>query len=84
VAFTEVLFTIVVLELLSSEKPMALTDWPEQVVETAESVNCEGTVAPLVGELTVTLANAENEQRASTERVRADFLESFTESLSRM
>lgn len=49
VASMEVLCTTVVLELLSSEKPMALTGWFEQLAETALRVNCVDTWALLVG-----------------------------------
>lgn len=82
VASIEVLFTIVVSVLLSSEKPMAETGWFEQVVATAESVNCRPTFSPLVGLFTVTLAIAGIPQAASRESMRDDFLRRFMESLS--
>ena len=81
-ALIAVPLTIVVLLLLSSEKPIALTDWLEQVVATAERVNSGATVAPLVGLLTVGLANAEIAQAASKERAREDLLNKNTGSLS--
>lgn len=57
-ASIEVALTMVVSVLLSSENPIELTGWSEQVVATAESVNCVGTTALFEGVLTVTLARA--------------------------
>jgi hypothetical protein len=69
-ASIEVAFTMVVVLLLSSENPIALTGWLEQVVATAESVNCVERVAPLEGALTVALATAGIAPAASRETTR--------------
>jgi hypothetical protein len=78
VASMELPFTYVVLLLLSSEKPISLTSWFEQLVAVAERVNCGATVAPFAGVLMVVLASAAIVQIASRQETRDSFLSKFT------
>lgn len=80
-ALIDVPFTIVVLLLLSSEKPIEPTFWFEQVVAAADSVNCGETFDPLAGALMVTLPSAGSAQIASREKTREVLLIKFTISL---
>jgi hypothetical protein len=64
---------MVVFVLLSSEYPIVLTDWDEQVAAVAERVNGDETLAPLTGLLTTTLAAAGIERVASRRKARENF-----------